>query len=144
MAGQQASSTAPHAPFLPELSCPSLGFVFRERQSLWLKMLRAADLEEALGPWKGWCCLSTCREVGAGGGAAQALPCTCSLPGGALPGFVWVEAPAPGPVFLAGALEDTLARLPGLRRRRTQGRESVLVVGSSGPGCVWYMRRCGS
>lgn len=100
----------------PSCPCPSLEKPSSVRQSLWLKTLRAADLEEALGPWKGWCCLSTCRGGGGrrrrcSGPAMHVFP----SPGGpSLALSAGCEAPAPGPVFLAGRSRGHPGQAPGL------------------------------
>lgn len=129
----------------PSCPCPSLEKPSSVRQSLWLKTLRAADLEEALGPWKGWCCLSTCR-----GGEGRRRRCS----GPAI--HVFPPQGAPPWLCLLGARLPPRACVPGGAPPRTPWPGSRPGGADAGAGieplswevlvlvvCV-NVRRCGS
>ena len=147
----EASSTAPHALFLPELSPTVPGeAVFHETvpvaENAGGRRPRGSSWTMEKHHHGGVC--PPAREVGAGGDAAQALPPTCPPPGGPLPGSVcWRQGSHPWACVPGRAPpEDTLARLPA-RQSRCRGRNLASAMGRSGPGCVcecvqvWLPRR---
>lgn len=135
----EASSTAPHALFLPELSPTVPGeAVFHETvpvaENAGGCQPRGSSRTVEKHHHGGIC--PPAGEVGAGGDAAQALPPTRPRPGGpSLALSAGGRAPTPGLCSRQAPPEDTLARLPA-RRSGRRGRNRASAMGRSGPGCV--------